>query len=86
MRPWLRALRELTWLTQLGLSLVIPPFGCALGAWWLTAHAGAPAWIMAPALVLGLGAAAVSFYNFYRYTQRRAQRQKKPPAAFNDHT
>ena len=40
---------------------------------------------MAPALVLGLGAAAASFWGFYCYVQRRNKPDKKGPAAFNDH-
>ena len=43
------------------------------------------AWVMAPALVLGLGAAAASFWGFYCYVQRRNKPDKKGPAAFNDH-
>ena len=57
-KGWMNALRELAWLTQLGFSLVTPPFLCAWGAWWLISEKGWPAWVMLPALILGLGAAA----------------------------
>lgn len=84
-KGWMNALRELAWLTQLGFSLVTPPFLCAFAAWWLIDAKGWPAWVMVPALVLGLGAAAASFWGFYRYVQRRNKPDKKGPAAFNDH-
>lgn len=86
MKPWMNALRELAWLTQLGFSLVTPPLLCALGAWWLIEAKGFPAWVMVPALVLGLGAAAAAFASFYRYVQRKNRSKKNGPAAFNDHT
>ena len=84
-KPWMTALRELAWLTQLGFSLVTPPFLCAWGAWWLIDAKGFPAWVMLPALGLGLGAAGASFWGVYRYVQRKSRPGKKGPAAFNDH-
>ena len=85
MKGWMNALRELAWRTQLGFSLVTPPFLCAWGAWWLISEKGWPAWVMLPALILGLGAAAASFWGFYRYVQRKNRPDEKGPAAFNDH-
>lgn len=81
----MKALRELSWLTQLGLSLIAPPLLCAGLAYWLIGRFGWPQWVMAPAFVLGFGAAAVSFYNFYRYMQKKSARGKQDPPAFNDH-
>ena len=83
---WLKAFRELAWLTQLGISLITPPLLCAAVCWWAIGRLGWPAWTMLPALGLGFGAAAVGFYNFYKYTQRKSERgHKKDPPAFNDH-
>ena len=84
-KGWMNALRELAWLTQLGFSLVTPPLLCAGGAWWLIQARGWPAWVMLPALALGFGGAAASFWGFYRYVQRKNKGGKTPPAAFNDH-
>ena len=32
MQPWIKALRNLAWLTQLGLSVAAPPVLCIAGA------------------------------------------------------
>ena len=84
-KPWMTALRELAWLTQLGFSLVTPPLLCGWGAWWLINAMGFPAWVMLPALGLGLGAAAASFWGFYRYVQRKNRPKGDGPAAWSDH-
>ena len=69
---WLKAFRELAWLTQLGISLITPPLLCAAACWWGIGRLGWPAWTMLPALALGLGAAAVSFYNFIGIRRKKA--------------
>lgn len=86
MHGWMKAMRELAWLTQLGISLITPPLLCGALAWWAIGRFGLPEWVMLAALALGFGAAAVSFYKFYLYMQRKSERsQKKDPPAFNDH-
>lgn len=86
LQSWMKALRELAWLTQLGISLITPPLLCAGLCWWAIGRFGWPEWSMLPALALGFGAAAISFYNFYKYMQRKSERtRKKEPPAFNDH-
>lgn len=85
LKPWIKALRELSWLTQLGLTLIIPPLLCIGAAWFLTDKLNAPVWVMLPAFILGFGGSAVSFYKFYQYTMRKAGKGQKPPPAFNDH-
>ena len=77
---------ELAWLTQLGFSFMMPPLLCIGGAWLCVQKLGAPLWIMLPAFVLGFGAAATSFYNFYKYTQKKAHKgTDDAPPAFNEH-
>lgn len=86
MKGMSRLFSELVWLTQLGLSLLTPPLLC-LGLGWLAVEKlGAPLWVMLPAFVLGLGAAGVSFYQFYQYTQKKAGKgEQDAPPAFNHH-
>ncbi len=67
---WRRIVKDLSWLTQFGVSLCVPPVLFLLGAWWLTQH-GFGAWVYIPALVLGLGTSASSFRSFLRYIQNR---------------
>lgn len=86
MKPWMNILRELTWLTQLGLSLVMPPLLCGMGGLWLADAAGLGTWVMLPALALGLGGSGAAFWGFYRYVQRKNAKKDAGGAAFNDHT
>ena len=83
-KSWMKVMQDVAWLTQLGVSVTAPPLLCAGAAWWLSARAGLPAWVMLPALLLGFGGSAASVWGFYRYMQRKATRKKAPPA-FNRH-
>lgn len=86
MKPWMKMMQDLTWLTQLGISITAPPLLCALGAGWLISRFGWPGWVMLPALLLGLGGAAASMWGFYRHAQLKAQKAKRSAApAFNQH-
>lgn len=85
MKSWMKVMQDLAWLTQLGISLVAPPFLCAGAAWWLWTRMDMPAWIMLPALVLGFGGSVASAWGFYRLMQRKAAHKKAPPA-FNRHS
>jgi|GEM_PF-1255580 len=52
--------RGLFLLTQLGISVMVPPVMCLLCASWLTRRFDLGAWIYFPAIVLGIGAAYTS--------------------------
>lgn len=68
---WFRVLQNLTWLTQLGLSLAVPPLLCLLGAGWLARRFSLGAWVWALAILLGLGAAGCTFAGFARMFLRQ---------------
>ena len=55
-------MENLALLTQLGLSIVIPPLLCLFAA---------------DALVLGLGGAAVNFWRFWKTIEKRGNRPRK---------
>ena len=57
-KGWFSVLQNLSWLTQLGLSLAAPPVLCLLGAGWLARRFSLGPWVYFAAIVLGLGAAA----------------------------
>lgn len=81
-----KALEDLVWLTQLGLSIMMPPLLCLGGCWWAVARWGWPEWLYIPAVVLGLGSGAQSFAAFSRRMIRRAR--KGTPGSrtgFNNH-
>lgn len=70
---WLRsAARSIVFLLQLGLSMLMPPVVCLLGAWYLQERLGWGGWVWAVAIILGLVMGASSFADFARLMQREA--------------
>ncbi|MEF9969617.1 MAG: AtpZ/AtpI family protein [Ruthenibacterium sp.] len=74
-KSWFKALRNLSWLTQFGLSLVVPPILCLLAASWLTRRFSLGTWVYFVALVFGLGAAACTFWKFLQMVQQRGNKK-----------
>ena len=68
---WFAALQNLTWLTQLGLSLAVPPILCLVAADWLAKRFGLGEWIFLVAIILGIGGAASTFAEFARMFARK---------------
>lgn len=73
-RRWLwSAARSIVFLLQLGLSILLPPVLCALGAWYAQEHWAWGGWVWPVALGLGLMMGGASFAEFARYMQREAR-------------
>lgn len=86
MTSWMKVMKDIAWLTQLGFSAITPPILCVAVAYWLVNSLQWPTWIIIIALLFGLGGSAVSFWGFYQYMIRKsAKSQKKAPPAFNKH-
>ena len=86
MGPWIKLVRNLTWLTQLGFSLIAPPLLCMGGAWWLRQRFSLGIWVLGLGLVLGIGGMVSAAVGFYRHVRRQAEREKPHrPDAFNSH-
>lgn len=68
---WFSVLQGLTWLTQLGLSLAVPPLLCLLGAGWLARQFSLGPWVWVLGILLGLGAAGCTFAGFARMFLRQ---------------
>lgn len=79
------ALENLVWVTQLGLSLLLPLVCCMALAFWMTVHWGVGGWIFVPAVLLGLATGAATFRRFAQMWLRRIQKEQRPPAGFNRH-
>ncbi len=73
-------------LVQLGLSFAVPIVLCMLGSWWLDSKLELGAWIYIVGMVFGLGAAFMTAYKFYLYEVNKADKEKKKPISFNDHS
>ncbi len=79
------ALRQLTYLSQLGLSLVMPLLMCVLLCYWLTTRFGFGGWIYIPGFILGLGSSCMTAWKFYTSVNNKNKKDKKQPPSFNQH-
>ncbi len=86
MDRWMKALGNLVWLTQLGLSILLPPLICLWGCSWLVNSRGAPMWLYLPAILLGLGAGMQNFWKFAKMMMKKSETTKGPAARFNRHS
>ena len=73
----LTVVQALVYVGQLGFVLVVPIAGCTAGAAWLADRFSLPRATILAGLLLGLGAAAVSFVKFAKLVQRSAGREDK---------
>lgn len=64
--------------------MVSPLLLCIWGGWQLQHRFGFGPWVMAAAIVLGLGGAASGVAGFARLMLNRAKRSQAPPS-FNEH-
>jgi len=70
-------IENLALLTQLGVSIAVPPILCLLAANWLRGKWGLGLWIMIVALVLGLGGSASNVWKFWKQLKKREERETK---------
>ncbi len=75
------------WLTQLGLSVALPPAGFILLAIWLRDRFGLGVWVVWVAIVVGvicaLDGLRISLKTLNRITN--GKKKSDPPVSFNDH-
>ena len=83
----MKDLSLLVWLTQLGLSTVLPLAGFILLAVWLRDSWGWGSWVIWAGVLLGLTLAIDGFRTGIKQMSRLAKKKGKPepPIAFNDH-
>ncbi|MBR4889024.1 MAG: AtpZ/AtpI family protein [Clostridia bacterium] len=85
----MRTLRLLTWLTQLGMSVVAPLVVCVWAAVFLRGYFNLGDWVVLVGVVFGIGSALSGFRNSLYLMRREAEAGDKekdpPPTAFNDH-
>lgn len=85
MKGLYKALEDLVWLTQLGLSILLPLLLCLGGCWWATNRWGWPLWVYLPGILLGLAAGAQNFWVFAKERLDRAKREHPRRVGFNSH-
>jgi len=80
-----KALSDLVWLTQLGLTMLLPLVMCLGACWWAVEHWGWPMWLYIPAVLLGLAAGGQNFWSFAKQRINRAKKEKTSRIGFNSH-
>ncbi len=83
----MKDLTLLIWLTQLGLSVAIPPAGFVLLSLWLQDRFGLGNWVVIVGVILGITGAINGLRDSLKALQKLTKRQPdEPPAvSFNDH-
>ena len=95
MKQWSDIIKNLSLLTQLGLSLITPTLLCLGICYLLQNKTGIGAWIYIPGFFFGLGGSATVGWNFYQMMERRQKKEdaargitrgeKKKGTSFNNH-
>lgn len=87
MKQWTSTLKNLTMLTQLGLSFIMPLLMCLALCWWLTAHMGVGGWVFIPGFFFGMGGSAMVGYKVYLAVMKREKKKdkEKERVSFNRH-
>lgn len=83
----MKNLSMLVWLTQLGLSVAVPPVGFIMLAVWLRDRFALGSWIIWTGIALGLICAAEGLRTSLKTMSMLAgdKKEKDPPVSFNDH-
>lgn len=83
----MKDLNLLVWLTQLGISVAVPPVLLILLASWLHNSQGWGKWVIWMAIVVGIYASVTGLISSLKTLSRLSRDKKKedPPVAFNEH-
>lgn len=83
----MKDLSLLVWLTQLGISVAVPPVLFILLAVWLRNSCGWGKWVIWVGIVLGLYNAITGLISSLKTLKKLSDRKPKetPPLSFNDH-
>lgn len=90
MKTYVKVLRAVSIMGQLGFTLLTPPLVLTLLAWWLEDHFHLGSWVMFLAIVIGLMTSAVSAYQFYRRVllsvhHKEQEQEEEKPVVFYHH-
>lgn len=84
MKQGARLFKELTWLTQLGISLITPPLVLTWLCYWLNSRFAVGTWLIVVGLIVGLLVSVSTALSFYRRATRKPKDEQKP-TGFNSH-
>ena len=83
----MKNLNMIVWLTQLGLSVAIPPTGFILIALWLRDSCGWGGWVLWVGIALGVVGAFDGLRTSLKAMERmsRSESEENAPVSFNEH-
>ena len=84
---FLKGLNLLVWLTQLGISVAVPPVVFVLLGVWLRDRFALGNWVVVAAAAVGIICAIDGLRNALKAMTRMTKdtKQEQPPVSFNDH-
>ncbi|EFE90355.1 hypothetical protein GCWU000341_02853 [Oribacterium sp. oral taxon 078 str. F0262] len=87
MRKWSSIYRNISILTQLGLSLAMPLLLCLFLCQQLSLRFSLGEWVYIPGFFFGLGGSFMTAWKLFRSIMKREEEEKKKreTAAFNQH-
>lgn len=87
MKQWADIIKNVSMLTQFGLSLLTPLLLCLGLCWWLTSRFDLGGWVYIFGFFFGLGGSGMVAYKLYlSETQHRKKEEKKDKISFNRHS
>lgn len=87
MKQWSDIIKNVSLLTQFGLSLLTPLLLCLGLCWWLCSRFGLGGWIYILGFFFGLGGSGTVAYKLYlSQTQQYKKEEKKDRVSFNRHS
>ena len=85
MKQWSEIIRNVTMLSQLGLSLITPVLICLAVCWLIVSKTGTGGWVYIPGFFFGSGTVAYKFYLSINRQQKKENKKKKNKVSFNRH-
>lgn len=88
MRNLSEIIKQLSMVTQFGLSLITPLLICLGISWWLSARFGLGGWVFLPGFFFGLGGSGMVAYKLYLGENKRREKEEKKKGSrisFNRH-
>lgn len=84
----MKDLSLLVWLSQLGLSVALPPAAFIFLAVWLNRSCGWGTWVIWAGIVIGFSCSIQGFRDSLKLLERLSEGKKKddPGISFNEHT
>lgn len=86
MKGWSNLIKNITMLSQFGLSFITPTLLCLAICWWLSSRWGIGGWVYIPGFFFGMGGSGMVAYKLYlSVTKKEKKKEKKTPISFNRH-